>query len=152
MRRNQGRLCSCWRMRKTLSPLDKICLSLSPVRWARVCVRSICFPSSLFTSRINQAPAPAPPKEEQAVGTEKPKDATEPADQQVDKKLPEPPAPSEKPKEVKKEATKGKDLEKAPKKEEKPLSAAVPGSRNETRVCPRQDAQRRASNAFFRSK
>jgi len=81
-----------------------------------------------------ETPAPAPPKEEQAVGTEKPKDATEPADQQVDKKVPEPPAPSEKPKEVKKEATKGKDLEKAPKKEEKPLSSPVPGSRNETRV------------------
>lgn len=104
---------------------------------------------SLFTFRFDQAPASAPPKEEQAVGTEKP---TEPVDQQVDKKLPVPPAPSEKPKEVKKEATKAKDLEKAPKKEEKPMSAAVPGSRNETRVCPRQDAQRRASNAFFRSR
>ncbi|KAF8348699.1 dihydrolipoamide succinyltransferase [Amanita rubescens] len=79
---------------------------------------------------VGETPAPASPKEEQAVETEKPK----PADQQVDKKLPEPPAPSEKPKEVKKEATKGKDLEKAPKKEEKPLSAVVPGSRNETRV------------------
>ena len=39
---------------------------------------------------------------------------------------------------MKKEVAKGKDLEKAPKKEEKPSSAPISGSRNETRVCPRQ--------------
>ncbi|KIL64169.1 hypothetical protein M378DRAFT_163651 [Amanita muscaria Koide BX008] len=83
--------------------------------------------------------AAPPPKEE--------KEATEPADQHVDKKLPEPPTssqdakptggvPSEGVKEAKKEVAKGKDIEKAPKEEKKPSasSASVPGSRNETRV------------------
>lgn len=83
--------------------------------------------------------AAPPPKEE--------KEATDAADQQADKKLPEPPTPSQdaKPtggvpsegaKEAKKEVAKGKDIEKAPKEEKKPSasSASVPGSRNETRV------------------
>ncbi|KAK2461294.1 hypothetical protein APHAL10511_006821 [Amanita phalloides] len=76
---------------------------------------------------VGEAPAPAHQKEEQVAATEKPKDVTEPVDQQVDKKLPKPPAPSEKPKEPKTEASKAKDVEKVP-------TAAVVGLRNETRV------------------
>jgi len=88
----------------------------------------------LFVIEAGEAPAPAPPQEEQAAATETPKEAAAPVGQQVDKKQPEPPAPSETPKAVKKDVAKGKDLEKAPKKEEKPSSAPISGSRNETRV------------------
>ena len=72
----------------------------------------------------------APPPKEEAAAAETPKDAESPV-QQVEKKLPEPPAPSESPKEAKK----GKDIEKLPKEEMKaPPPAPVAGSRNETRV------------------
>ncbi|KAF8637832.1 hypothetical protein AX17_002462 [Amanita inopinata Kibby_2008] len=86
-----------------------------------------------------ESAAPPPPKEEQTAGAEQPKDTTEPANQQVDKKLPEPPAPSTTDKLAggvpaegpKKEVAKGKDIEKASKE---PSPAPVAGSRNETRV------------------
>ncbi|KAF8630016.1 hypothetical protein AX15_003148 [Amanita polypyramis BW_CC] len=82
---------------------------------------------------VGETPAPAPPKEDQATGAEKPKDATEPADQQVKKKLPEPPTPSETAAEVPKEMKKGAVKTKASEKE-KPALTPIAGTRNETRV------------------
>jgi 2-oxoglutarate dehydrogenase E2 component (dihydrolipoamide succinyltransferase) len=88
----------------------------------------------LFVIEPGEGAAPPPPKEEaNVVAAEKPKDAEQPVVQQAETKVPEPPAPSQSPKESKKER---KDIETPPKKEEmkSPPPAPVAGSRNETRV------------------
>ncbi|PFH49910.1 hypothetical protein AMATHDRAFT_62196 [Amanita thiersii Skay4041] len=90
-----------------------------------------------------ESAAPPPPKEEASVGKEKPKDATEPSDQQVQKTLPETPAPSESDKRSggvsAGQPKKAEKVSKEP-KQEKPMKepqeppASVAGARNETRV------------------
>ncbi|KAF5379169.1 hypothetical protein D9615_006007 [Tricholomella constricta] len=90
-----------------------------------------------------EAAAPPPPKEEQTSGESQVKDVTEPVDQQVNKELPKPPAPSESDKkssgvkEAPKDKKEFKEKEGASKKDKKETPVAVrpaPGSRNETRV------------------
>lgn len=104
----------------------------------------------IYPKRVNVAAAPPPPKEEKSTDASKPKDTSEPADQQVDKALPAPPAPSQsdkqsggvsqdKPKENKKEAKEEtSQKEKKSDKDKESKSAAerpAVGSRGETRVC-----------------
>ena len=76
-----------------------------------------------------------PPQEEHKSSE---KDIAEPADQQTNKSLPEPPKPSANDKKAKPASPPKPREEMTPKKEEKkdvnPSASALPGSRNETRV------------------
>jgi len=85
----------------------------------------------LFRIEPGEAGAAAPKESESAAPA---KDEAEPKDQQVDKKLPETPAPAQadKKQEVKEVVTKPKPATKESKPQEAPRPAA--GSRNETRV------------------
>jgi len=109
-----------------------------------ICISLHLLNSSLLYPASSESPSPPSQKEEPKSSQ---KDPAEPADQQVDKKLPEPPKPSAsdkiaepvdppKPKEAK---TPKKEGEKVSKKEEKkdvfPAVSGLPGNRNETRVC-----------------
>ncbi|TFK20905.1 dihydrolipoamide succinyltransferase [Coprinopsis marcescibilis] len=92
---------------------------------------------------VGESAAPPPAKESEAAPAAETKDKSEPTDQQVDKKLPPPPAPSaaDKTPEVKEVVKKPKDKDEVKKSKKdddksKPASAPKPaaGSRNETRV------------------
>lgn len=127
--------------------MAKTSSSSNPARKANVCALSSFHHSNPGLRLSLLAAAPPPPKEEKEPSEDKPKDASEPSDQQVNKKLPTPPEPSSTDKvsggrstegdkkEFKKEEKKSEKKDKG--KEEKSKDVAprpAPGNRTETRV------------------
>lgn len=124
-------------MRMILSPLARTSSESSPVK---AVVGSMWLTRRVISLRLHVALASSAPQEKKT-------DPEEPKDQQLEKKAPEPPAPSitdkrsggipsegpkESKKEVKQDSKPKEDKSKAPSPAPTP---AVPGSRGETRVC-----------------